>query len=91
MFNYGEGYGTIKGIVQTLGIPLRLVPPSEWTKVLHKGVSRGTAKEKSKEAAGLLFPKEDFMRSPRCKKQDEGLIDAVLITEFGVREQSGRV
>jgi len=91
MFNYGEGYGTLKGVIQTLGIPLRLVPPREWTKELHKGVTGGKAKEKSKEAAGLLFPKEDFLRSPRCKKPDEGLMDAVLITEFGVREQKGRI
>ncbi len=85
MFNYGTGYGRIIGWVEILGIKFTLVPPQTWTKELHKGTKEGTAKQRSKEAALQLFPGTDFRASQRCVTLHDGLIDALLIAEYGRR------
>ncbi len=85
MFNYGVGYGVLQGIIRTLRLGLELVPPQTWTKEMHKGCSGKDAKEKSKNAALQLFPGQDFRASPRCVQLHDGLIDALLIAEYGRR------
>lgn len=39
-------------------------------------------KETSLNAAKRLFPTMDFKRTERCKKPDDNLVDAVLISEY---------
>jgi crossover junction endodeoxyribonuclease RuvC len=85
LFNYGVGFGTILGIIATLKIPHTLVHPKTWCKVMHQGTTAGDAKARSLEAARRLFPHVQLIR-PRCKKPDEGYIDALLIAEFGRRQ-----
>ncbi len=89
MFNYGTGFGLIQGIVIALKLPLRLVPPKEWTRDLHRGTKGGDPKSRSLESALRLFPDMNFIATPRSKKPHEGLIDAALICEFGRRELLG--
>ncbi len=61
MFKFGEGYGFIKGVIQTLGIPLELVRPQDWQKVFHLGTSASCGggkvwKNKLKAEAQRRFP-----------------------------------
>lgn len=85
MFNYGKGYGEILGVIAALGLSHSLVPPSTWTKVMHKGAYGKDAKGKSLDAARRLFPHVDLMRTMKCKVPDSGFIDALLIAEYGRR------
>ncbi len=85
MFNYGLGFGRIIGWVEALSVPYELVPPTKWQKVMHAGCTGKTAKEKSKNAARRLFPKENFVPKGSVKLHD-GLIDALLIAEYGRRQ-----
>lgn len=92
MLKYGRAAGGIEGILAALKIPYELVPPSVWTKELHAGISKKLKpKAKSLLVATQLFPGIDFKRTERCKKPDEGRIDALLITEWGARKESGRL
>ena len=61
MFRFGESFGFLQGVIQTLGIPLVLVRPQDW----QKGFSLGTAsscankrdwKNKLKDEAQRRYP-----------------------------------
>jgi hypothetical protein len=61
MFKFGEGYGFIKGVVQTLGIKLVLVRPQVWQKAFGLGTASNCAtarewKNKLKAEAQRRFP-----------------------------------
>ena len=85
-FNYGRGFGSIEGVLGTLGIPYTLVRPNIWTRELHQGLAKEiTAKDKSFLIVKRLFPKLDLRASQKCRKFHEGLIDALLIAEYGRR------
>ena len=61
MFKFGEGFGFLKGVIQTLRIPLELVRPQDWQKVFHLGTAAGCGggkvwKNKLKAEAQRRFP-----------------------------------
>ena len=86
-FKFGDVYGTIKGMLTAFGIPFELVTPQSWTKELHAGVSKGLpAKERSRLVASRLFPDLDLRESSRCRVPHDGMIDALLIAEYGIRK-----
>lgn len=86
MFNYGVGYGIIQGLISAMNLPMTLVPPRIWTKIMHAGAdSDNDAKDKSLVIALRLFPDQTFLATDKSKKPHEGLIDAVLICEYGRR------
>ena len=84
MFNYGVGFGTLLGVLAALKIPHTLVHPKTWCKVMHQGTTAGEAKERSLEAARRLYPQVELIR-PRCRKPDEGYIDALLLAGYAKR------
>ncbi len=75
-FNFGQGYGVIKGVLATLEIPYSLVTPSKW----KRHFSLGRDKSASRQLATRLFPKnaDDFKRA-----KDDGRAEAVLIAQWG--------
>lgn len=89
-FNYGVHFGELLGVVQALDIPHTLVMPRTWTKVMHLGTKDSDdPKERSLEACRRLFPKQNLLASPRCKKAHDGMVDALLIAEYGRRQLTG--
>lgn len=88
-FNYGVHFGELLGCIQALGIAHTLVPPRTWTKVMHAGCAAGEPKERSLEAARRLFPSVNLVQ-PRCKKPHDGIVDALLIAEYGRRVLNGK-
>lgn len=89
-FNYGRGFGNLEGVLGALRIARTLVRPHVWTKVIHAGLQKELpAKEKSKLALTRLFPDVDLRASERCRKQHEGMMDALLIAEYGRRTLAG--
>lgn len=90
VFRYGEHYGKIQGILVALKIPHEAVHPSTWTKTMHAGTSiagkgRQQAKARSLEAATRLFPGRDLRATPQSRKPHDGIVDAMLIAEYGRR------
>lgn len=92
MVKFGTGFGVILGVLVCNDVPLILVPPQTWTKELHQGVDgKLEAKKKSHIAAQRLFPSVNLKRTPKCKKDDEGHIDSLLLAEYGARKERGHV
>jgi crossover junction endodeoxyribonuclease RuvC len=77
-FSFGDGYGSWKGLVAGLGMPMSLVTPQRWQKTMLDGMQGG--KDASIIRALELFPKAELKR-----KKDHGRADALLIAEYGRR------
>lgn len=90
-FKYGVGYGMLQGVAAALSIPYTLVKPREWQRLMHKGTDASAdAKARSAHAAYNLFPNQEWKATSRCRKDHDGMIDAALIAEYGLRTLSGR-
>jgi len=88
MFKFGRVYGMLEGILSSLRIPYTLVTPQAWMKELHQGIEKKLSpKERSRIAASRLFPDVDLKANDRCKKPHDGIVDALLIAEYGRRKQ----
>jgi hypothetical protein len=86
-FNYGRGFATIEIAVMICRNPVTYVEPAKWSKKIHEGISQDLKpKAKSVIAVRRLLPKL-FGKIPKSKtgKLHEGIVDALLIAEYGRR------
>jgi len=90
MFNYGMGFGILLGVIQTLGMVYTLVPPQTWHKAILKGVPGDKPKERALFRCKQLFPDVNLLATERSKKPHDGLVDALLILEYGRSRDDGR-
>jgi crossover junction endodeoxyribonuclease RuvC len=88
-FNYGTGYGKLLGMLETMGFSHELVRPQQWQKVMIPGSKKGQSKKDALIKARQLFPQETFIQKG-CRVPHDGIIDAVLIAEYGRRQHVGR-
>lgn len=84
-FNFGEGCGVIRGVMEAKGFEYSLIRPQEWKKeVLWE------LKEHDKEAA-IWFAREQYPNVPivlpRCKKAHDGMADAICILHYGLMKE----
>ena len=79
-FKIGVGYGLWLGIVATLGIPVQVVSPQDWKKVMLRG--RSHEKGMSLVVAQEMFPGLLHMLK-RVKDHDRA--EALLIAQFGLQ------
>ena len=81
MFNFGKVFGEVVGVLTTLKVPFELVRPQRWQKEF------GISGDKSEHitACKRLFPNVSLLRTPRCKKDDDGHADALLLAEWSRR------
>ena len=75
MFNFGDGFGCIRGVLAALQVPVEFVTPQSWK-------SRAGLKGKDKDAARTkainLYPMASLSR-----KKDIGRADAIMIARYG--------
>ena len=81
MFNFGQNYGFIQGVLKAYNIPFELVPPQKWKKEFSVSSDKNT----SIEVAKRLFPGVNLKATERCKKDHDGMAEALLISEYGRR------
>lgn len=77
MFSFGENFGYIKGLLEAFEIPYELVRPQRWKKEF--GISD---KNQSIEVCKRLFPGTNLKRTPRCKKDHDGMAEALLMALY---------
>lgn len=88
-FNYGQDFNAIKIGVGLTKIPFTLVEPGKWAKVMHQGIDKDMKpKAKSIVAVKRLYPQllKDIPKGPRSGKFDEGIVDALLIAGYGLKQ-----
>lgn len=90
MFNFGVGYGLIRGMLVAGRVPYTIVRPQEWQKEMLQGESKDDTKAASILVAKRMFPGISLKRTDRCRKDCDGMSDALLIAEYGRRTLSGK-
>lgn len=85
-FNFGMNFGFIQGVLKTYRIPFELVSPQKWKKEF--GVT--SDKNTSIEVCKRLFPYVNLKATERCKKDHDGMAEALLMAEYGRRHYNGR-
>lgn len=82
MFNFGVNFGWIQGVLQAKGIPYELVSPQKWKKEFSVTSDKNT----SIEVAKRLFPTVSLKQTDRCKKDHDGMAEALLMAEYARRK-----
>lgn len=83
MFSFGQSFGFILGVLTAFGIGYQLVSPTLWKRefgLLH------TEKQASVDVAKRLFPGVSLLPTERCRKESDGMSDALLICEYARRK-----
>ena len=76
MFNFGQTFGSIKGICAALGLPIFYVRPAKWKKHFEL---INSSKDASRTKVIEMYPSI----SPRlAKKKDVNKADAILIARY---------
>lgn len=78
MFAFGENFGFIQGLLTAFEIPYELVRPAKWKKEFSVTKDKNT----SIEVCHRLFPNADLKRTERCKKDDDGFAESLLLAEY---------
>lgn len=79
-FNYGRHFGAFEAIALLLNLPYHEVPAGIWKRSMRLSKD----KQKSIQLCERLFPEADLIPSG-CKKQHDGIAEAILIAEYGRR------
>lgn len=83
MFTFGQGFGYILGVLAALGIGVQLVPPGTWKKEFSL---IGKDKAASIAVCKRLFPGVDLRPTEKCRKDSDGMAEALLMAEYARRK-----
>lgn len=81
MFRFGENYGFIQGLLTAYSIPYELVTPQKWKKEFQITGDKNSSIAVCKR----LFPDVSLRRTDRCKKDHDGMAEALLMAEYARR------
>ena len=81
MFNFGQNYGFIQGVLKAYEIPYELVTPQKW----KKEFSCTSDKNTSIEVCKRLFPGVNLKATDRCRKDHDGMAEALLLACYAKR------
>lgn len=81
MFNFGKGFGWILGILDAYNVPYELVTPQKW----KKEFSVTGDKNSSIAVCKRLFPSVSLLPTERCRKDSDGMAEALLMAEYARR------
>ncbi len=82
MFNFGQNFGYIKGVLESFGIPYQEITPQKW----KREFGLNSEKAVSAEVCRKLFPSIDLLASPKSKKPHDGMAEALLMAEYARRK-----
>lgn len=92
--------GTVETVLAMLKLPYTEVTPQAWQKEMYVGVTaqfkkvkKGDAHKEVRDtkkmalmASQKLFPSESFLATARSSVPHDGIVDAVLLAEYGRRK-----
>lgn len=90
MFTFGKGVGYIMGVLESHFIPYQEVTPVRWKGEfgcnLGKSFSTKEKKEADITACKKLYPSISLRRTPKCRTDDDGIADALLLATYAKRK-----
>lgn len=82
VFTFGHGLGVIEGVLMALSVSYQLIRPQEW----KKEFGLNSDKQASIDVCRKLFPKINLLETPRCRKEHDGMAEALLMAEYARRK-----
>lgn len=82
MFNFGKGFGWILGTLEAYSVSYELIRPQKWKKEFSVTSDKNTSIEVCKR----LFPHVSLLPTERCKKDNDGMAEALLLAEYARRK-----
>lgn len=82
MFNFGDNFGFIRGILSAYWIPYQLVRPQTWKKEFEVTEDKNTSIAVCKR----LFPGVSLYRTERSRKEDDNMAESLLMAEYARRK-----
>lgn len=90
MFTFGKGVGYIQGVLESHFIPYQEVAPPTWKKEFGCNLGKQFSSKEKKEAdiavCKKLFPSVSLKRTPKCRTDDDGYADALLMATYAKRK-----
>lgn len=83
MFSFGGKYHSLLMCAVCHDFRFFTPTPQEWKKLILAGTDK--SKEASIQVCKQLFPTVNLLPTPRCKKDHDGMAEAILIAEYGAR------
>ena len=80
-FYFGENFGWIQGVLDAYKIPYELVRPQKW----KKEFSITKDKNLSIQVCKRLFPDVSLLPTARCRKENDGIAEALLLALYAKR------
>lgn len=81
-FNFGANFGYLKCLLDDHKIPYELVTPQKWKKEFQITGDKNSSIAVCKR----LFPDISLRRTDRCKKDHDGMAEALLMAEYARRK-----
>ena len=81
MFSFGLHFGWVLGQLEAYGIPHELVSPQKWKREFSVTSDKNTSIAVCKR----LFPDVSLLPTERCKKDNDGMAEALLMAEYARR------
>lgn len=78
-----DSYGAIRGVLECRGFRHHRITPQAWQKFMLPGCEKGDTKPAALAKVRQIWPGEKWLKTERCSKPHEGLVDAALIAEYG--------
>ena len=89
MFSIGYGFGALKQCLVDFAIPHEVVRAQVWQKEFGISGRKGNTKAQALQICQDLFPSTNLLATKRSKKPHEGIVDALLISEYARRRYQG--
>jgi len=89
MFSIGYGFGVLKQCLIDFSIPHEVVRAQVWQKEFGISGRKGNTKAQALQICQSLFPDTNLLATKRSKKPHDGIVDAILIAEYGRRRHGG--
>lgn len=80
----GRNLGHCEAMLAAFQIPYKKVSPMAWMKFMHLGADpQLPSKARGRQTVERIFPDVNLLATARSKVIHEGLMDALLISEYG--------
>lgn len=79
MFSFGKSYGYILGVLDAFQMNVTEVDPRTWKHHFNITADKQESIDKAKE----LYPGANLLPTPRCRKESDGMAEALLLARYG--------
>lgn len=89
MVTLGVGFGALLQVLTDFDIDFKRVNPQDWQKDF--GIANGDTKAQALQVCQDLFPKLNLLGTKKSRVPHKGIVDAVLIMQYGIKRYKNEI